>query len=101
MSDKRRWFQIHLSTAVVLMFVAGGLMWANVAEHHYNPPLITPNGAAVFSGPRGWPIVWDWNVISDMPRFNWGHLALNIVACLAILAAFACACEWRIRRRES
>ena len=23
-------FQIHLSTAIVLMFVAGGLMWANV-----------------------------------------------------------------------
>jgi len=27
---KRRWFQIHLSTAVVLMFVAGGLLWANM-----------------------------------------------------------------------
>src|SRR5438445_5917 len=27
--SKRRWFQFHLSTAVVLMFVAGGLMWAN------------------------------------------------------------------------
>lgn len=26
----RRWFQIHLSTAVVLMFVAGALIWANV-----------------------------------------------------------------------
>ena len=24
---KRRFFQIHLSTAIVLMFVAGGLMW--------------------------------------------------------------------------
>ncbi|MCY3022420.1 MAG: hypothetical protein NTW87_25855, partial [Planctomycetota bacterium] len=25
----RSWFQFHLSTAVVLMFVAGGLLWAN------------------------------------------------------------------------
>lgn len=25
-----RWFQVHLSTAVVLMFVAGGVIWANV-----------------------------------------------------------------------
>ena len=31
MSDKtRRWFQIHLSTAVVLMFVAGGIMYLNM-----------------------------------------------------------------------
>ena len=25
----RRWFQLHLSTGIVLMFVAGGLMWLN------------------------------------------------------------------------
>jgi uncharacterized protein (DUF2062 family) len=31
--SKRRFFQIHLSTAVVLMFVAGGLMWANLVPH--------------------------------------------------------------------
>ena len=30
MSERKR-FQIHLSTAVVLMFVAGGLIWANIA----------------------------------------------------------------------
>ena len=30
MSEKRRhWFQIHLSTAVMLMFVAGGMFWFN------------------------------------------------------------------------
>jgi len=29
---KRRWFQIHLSTAVVLMFVAGGMLWSNLRE---------------------------------------------------------------------
>ena len=28
----RKPFQIHLSTAIVLMFVASGLMWANVTE---------------------------------------------------------------------
>jgi hypothetical protein len=27
---KRAWFQIHLSTAIVLMFVAGGLSFANM-----------------------------------------------------------------------
>ena len=28
----RKRFQFHLSTAIVMMFVAGGLMWANVTE---------------------------------------------------------------------
>ena len=27
---RRRWFQIHLSTAIVLLFVTGALMWANL-----------------------------------------------------------------------
>jgi hypothetical protein len=32
MSDTpRRWFQIHLSTATVLMFVSGALIWINVS----------------------------------------------------------------------
>jgi hypothetical protein len=30
---KRPWLQFHLSTAVVLMFVAAGLMCANVREY--------------------------------------------------------------------
>lgn len=29
---KRPWFQFHLSTAVVLMFVAAGLLWLNMPE---------------------------------------------------------------------
>jgi hypothetical protein len=28
-------FQIHLSTAVILMFVAGGIIWANCIEHSF------------------------------------------------------------------
>lgn len=31
-SPRRSRFQIHLSTAVVLMFAAGGILWANLAE---------------------------------------------------------------------
>jgi len=29
---RRKRFQIHLSTAVVMMFVSGGIIWANVSE---------------------------------------------------------------------
>ena len=30
MAGRRKWLQVHLSTAVVLMIAAGGLVWANV-----------------------------------------------------------------------
>lgn len=30
---KRPWFQFHLSTAIILMFVASGLLWLNIPQH--------------------------------------------------------------------
>ncbi|MCY3021414.1 MAG: hypothetical protein NTW87_20560 [Planctomycetota bacterium] len=30
---RRPWFQFHLSTAIVLMFVAAGLLWLNIRVH--------------------------------------------------------------------
>lgn len=33
-SPPRHRFQIHLSTAIVLMFVAGGIIWTNVYRRH-------------------------------------------------------------------
>ena len=36
---KRRWFQIHLSTAILLMLAASALMWLNLGL-----------------GPYGWPV---------------------------------------------
>lgn len=40
MSDKptHRWFQFHLSTAIVLMFVAGGLLWLNFRNYREHQP---------------------------------------------------------------
>ena len=32
---RRAWFQIHLSTAIVLMFVAGGLMYFSASYYRY------------------------------------------------------------------
>jgi len=30
MSNKRAWFQLHLSTLIVVSFVAGGIIWPNM-----------------------------------------------------------------------
>jgi hypothetical protein len=37
-TKRRRWLQLHLSTCIVLMFVAGGLIWANVRLQEPAPP---------------------------------------------------------------
>jgi hypothetical protein len=133
MSDKPRrpWFQIHLSTAIVLMFVAGGLMFANFGARITKP---TSNFKMEF----GWPcIVWTRFEIRDLlsfehredeyrirveggdeivvPQEDMEHfdsrgissgpriksLAINLATALAILASIAFGCEWHIRRRES
>ncbi len=116
---KRRFFQIHLSTAVVLMFVAGVLVWANVREQRsiiYNPPdpfTGAPRPQFMIVG-RGWPnsinsdgpinvpfvgddsneLPYRWNIPISTAR-----VAFNALFALAILLSVCVACEWRIRRR--
>jgi hypothetical protein len=71
---KRRWFQIHLSTAVVLMFAAGGMLYLNF---YFGVPrrddTLTPNAPLVeygwpfcamvtqrFDGPQNWTVESDY-----------------------------------------
>jgi len=118
MSDKpRRWFQIHLSTAIALMFVAGGLMWLNFGW------LRTDFGSAeAYSRfTHGWPVegvrqgdryyifVRDTRVLgAGITVYN--HFELGVIAdwilpdvlpALGILFAAGCLLETRIRRREA
>ena len=61
---KRPWFQFHLSTAAALMFVAGGLMWANMRDSRYD---VRVDSGEIFMTLRvqtqgiaytfGWPVV--------------------------------------------
>ncbi|HEY3323504.1 MAG TPA: hypothetical protein VGP72_23830 [Planctomycetota bacterium] len=54
MSDlpkKRRWFQFHLSTAIVLMVVSGALLWLNMPDREYDFSLSTRTGFKE----AGWP----------------------------------------------
>ena len=57
MSDKKpRWFQIHLSTAIVLMFVAGGLLAANISpslEHRIFKQSVSTDGDGAGWGALG------------------------------------------------
>jgi len=68
----RRRFQIHLSTAIVLMFVAGGLMWANVRYVMQDVPMgiidpQEPNSNLAGSGPTSCNVrVYGWPALAIM-----------------------------------
>ena len=95
---KLPWFQYHLSTAIVMMFVASGLLWLNMQRNHHS---------------YGWPLpfiaVWHVDYFSPSGPWEsyemrydpipWG-IALNVVIWLAIMLGVGVFCEWLIRRRE-
>jgi hypothetical protein len=49
---KRRWFQFHLSTAIVLMFVASALLWLNLRQS------IGYEDRSYVVRLRGWPVAF-------------------------------------------
>jgi hypothetical protein len=106
MSDpprRRPWFQFHLSTAVVLMFVASGLLWASVHEYNEWEPL----GYWTLVSKRGWPMAYlratrlsrGSSALFEQ-HMSVASLVLDIAVALAILLATAVVLEWRIRRRQ-
>jgi hypothetical protein len=118
-------FQFHLSTAIVLMLVASGLLWGNM-----RPPVTErlpsnePQILFVHVRWPGWPFAAEnMYAISNAEAFGesvspdekiktwvqqqeWGplgdgsNIAANAVCALLILAGIGVVCEWRIRRQE-
>ena len=103
----RKRFQFHLSTAIVMMFVAGGLIWANVHVMAYS-----------FEGyPRyGWPYraIFNNSVLvpegthlfhvrcsDDLYFIGVARLSANALTAVALLIVVYFLCEWLIRRRAA
>jgi hypothetical protein len=121
MSDvprKRPWLQFHLSTAVVLMFVAAGLLWLNIMGYRSRDEYIIEHG---------WPVVFyieprqstevldaagqilirkrDSGEPYQLPRLgvigvSRRGIAINLGFDVLLLALSAYAAEWLIRRKE-
>jgi hypothetical protein len=105
---KRRWFQIHLSTALVLMVVASWVLYLNLPVR-FSEYIVT----------SGWPSVayldFDirffssdpdvhtekWTHSFDVHRVHWGGAAVNVLVAAAILFVTMRASEFIIRRREA
>ena len=118
---QRRFWQIHLSTAVVLMFVAGVIMYANSRSD--NVRLVSAMGELNAQTGRsepiwqpyiryGWPlpfyIEWDRSHgphegydASVFIGIRHSFLCFDIGCWLAIIAATAVTSEFVIRRREA
>ena len=106
---KRPWFQFHLSTAIVLMFVAGGILWANLQErivYEFYADLIFCEVHG-----RGLPLCFQRltsqtegsdEVTHLYGTMSWRYdgLAVDLVLALVVLLAVGSICEWLIRRRE-
>ncbi|MCY3018240.1 MAG: hypothetical protein NTW87_04305 [Planctomycetota bacterium] len=101
--------QFHLSTAIILMFVAGGLLWANMRPFDsYIVANMLPVKPAELTLAYGFPFCYgrDWvGWVKDDGSHIWdwryGNLVLDILVALAILLATAILCEWLTRRRAN
>ncbi len=93
---QRRWFQIHLSTALVLMFVAGVFLWGNSVPRHYP----AGSGEDAFDA-YGWP--WEAFYFFTNGYETWWNirsLLCNTAMALAAFVVSALLCELPIRRNE-
>lgn len=108
MSRARRWFQIHLSTAIALMLSASVLLWANLHERSK----FTEAGARHATKYFGWPYdaVWQreiyipWSSRSVEPdpyrlQLFWNGAAADVGITVAVLAAVVVGCEWMFGER--
>src|SRR5690348_13672742 len=105
----RRFFQIHLSTAAVLMLVAGVLVWANMRHQLWELAPLGPQSSVVTYEVCGWP--FECGLL--LPSFSaagqqydahsewvFAQAVYNALIALAILASVCVACEWLIRRGQ-
>ncbi len=100
----RKRFQIHLSTAIVMMFVAGGIIWANALQSDGSSP-----EGAYRRYTYGWPLeFYHRQFYGDiLLEATWGvyypyaRIIIDLVVALAILFSTHFLCEWLIRRRAA
>ena len=100
-------FRIHLSSAILLVLVAGGILWLNCRygfqEEGGIPGIAgySPEGPHPFSDlfvRFGWPQVFYEEVLYG-PTLDISALGVDLLVGLSLLANVAIACEWIIRRR--
>ena len=108
---KRRWFQFHLSTALVVMLTAGVALALSLPERAYYWSAHDHLAEESIGTVRGWPLAFhivrmqlagDGEVFYiPCPSWNYSNLFIDIASTLAALVAVAILSEAIIRRREA
>lgn len=110
-TPKRRWFQIHLSTAIAGMFLAGLLLFLNLGvneterpwseyPHEFKkaPPGFTHTRPDRFiSKVQGWPVVF---YHYGSRHWDQAGLITDVLVCGGILCVFVSVAEYLNRRRS-
>ncbi|HLX60710.1 MAG TPA: hypothetical protein VKX17_05455 [Planctomycetota bacterium] len=103
---KRPLFQIHLSTAIVLMFAAGAMIWANAVPKKVFEGKNPFTGGVWQDKVYGWPIYTMMRTEGDIevkPERQGSFLVsgiINGIPCLFLLVLLAHICERYIFSRE-
>ena len=110
MSAKRSWFQFHLSTAVVMMFVASGLLWLNMYRSDTVGYLAfdisdvpdRKNWVSYHRIAQGWPAWFSERYTGGLSGSQWRvpGLLYDCATAGAVLFAVGLVLEWRIRRKQ-
>lgn len=111
---KRRWFRFHLTTAILMMLLAGALSWANsrMRPVENSGGIVVPEDIVADGGlgmQWGWPLCfyerippewspWSTPYESWLTGFYWQALAWDILIAVAILLGAAFLCEAILRR---
>jgi uncharacterized membrane protein len=99
MASKRPPIQFHLSTCVVLMFLAGGLIWLNVEGQivrtlHSETGIDPTTGAGICAFIDGVALVWGWPLpMHDGVSFSVFGIVADLLLGLLILVAAGYAVE--------
>src|SRR4051812_47567723 len=103
MSEKpRRWFQIHLSTALLLMIIAGILLGLNVSFIDCGP--VYEADGWCYNYKYGWPVfVQSHHYVtlgSETVIINFAYIWNGMIA-LFCLSMIAFVCEYNVRCRRT
>ena len=105
-ANKRSWWlRIHISTAMVLMFAAGGGLWINTQRRTTDWDVALSLGHFSYKSATitGWPFAVTCNIDGE-EKFDSStqgkRICVNILIWLTLLLLVAAVCEYRIRRHE-
>ena len=107
---KHSFWQISLSTTIVLTFVAAGLVAANVNADRLHPEekqLLTEIYGPQLPPPeiRGWPFIMYPTFFPPAPmimqKWDSANIALDLAVALVALTIATFVCEWLVRRRSA